>query len=67
MKFLPGMTWANHGRRGWHIDHIIPCAAFDMTDENQAKACWNYKNLRPLWAEDNWAKGDKIIVDPVLA
>lgn len=63
--FLPGMNWNNRGRdRGcWHIDHKIPCASFDMTDPVQAKACWNYKNLQPMWAEDNWRKGDKIVVD----
>lgn len=61
--FLPGMTWQNRGRgRGfWHIDHIVPCASFDMTDPEQAKKCWHYTNLQPLWAEDNWAKSDKII------
>lgn len=65
--FLPGMTWNNRGRdKGcWHIDHRIPCARFDMTDPEQAKACWHYTNLQPMWAEDNWRKGDKIIVDGV--
>lgn len=61
--FLPGMTWDNrgHGKGCWHIDHKIPCASFDMTDDAQAKACWNYTNLQPMWAEDNWEKSDKII------
>ena len=22
-QFKPGMTWTNHTRYGWHIDHII--------------------------------------------
>jgi hypothetical protein len=59
--WLPGMTWENRGRdRGcWHIDHKRPCASFDMTDPTQAKACWHYTNLQPLWAEDNWAKNDR--------
>lgn len=64
--WLSGMSWENrgHGKGKWHIDHRIPCASFDMTDDAQAKACWHYTNLQPMWAEDNWAKGDKIIIDP---
>ena len=31
--FQDGMTWNNYGqgRDKWHIDHIIPCTAFDLT------------------------------------
>lgn len=66
-KFQDGMTWQNHGRwkfgepPKWHIDHVIPCAAFDLTDPEQQKACFHYKNLQPLWARDNLRKGDSII------
>lgn len=60
-KFSDGMTWENYGRRGWHIDHIIPCDAFDLsTVENQRK-CFHYKNLQPLWWYDNCVKSNKII------
>lgn len=61
-KFLPGMTWGNHGKGDdkWHIDHIIPLASFDLTDRVQfLKAC-HYTNLQPLWAIDNMKKGSKI-------
>jgi hypothetical protein len=57
--WLPGMTWENRGRWGWHIDHIKPCSLFDMTDPEQAKACWHYTNLQPLWWRDNLSKGDR--------
>lgn len=50
-KFLEGMTWEN--RKEWHIDHIIPCCAFDLTKEEELKECFHYKNFRPLWAKDN--------------
>lgn len=56
-QFLPGMTWENHGE--WHIDHIKPCASFDLTDPEQQRECFNYKNLQPLWAFDNLSKGDR--------
>lgn len=56
-KFTTGMSWENWGRKGWHIDHIKPLAAFDLTDEAQAKAACHYKNLQPLWWRDNVAKG----------
>lgn len=57
-QFLPGMTWGN--RKEWHIDHIIPVAAFDLTDPEHQSLCFHYTNLRPLWAVDNIRKGDNI-------
>lgn len=55
-QFQEGMTWENHGVHGWHIDHIIPLASA-TTEEELIKLC-HYTNLQPLWAEDNWSKGD---------
>ena len=56
--FTDGMSWANYGRDGWHIDHIKPCAAFDMNKEEEQRACFHYTNMQPLWAEDNLKKSD---------
>jgi len=58
-QFVEGMSWSNYGE--WHIDHIVPCAAFDLTDIEQQKKCFHYTNLQPLWAKDNISKGDKVI------
>ena len=58
--FSEGMSWENMGMYGWHIDHIIPCAAFDLTDIEQQKKCFNYTNLQPLWAKDNLQKSSKL-------
>ena len=56
-QFKDGMTRQNQGE--WHIDHIKPCSLFDLTDPEQQKECFNYKNLQPLWAEENLSKGAK--------
>jgi hypothetical protein len=58
-KFTDGMTWENYGE--WHIDHIKPCASFDLSDPKQQQECFHYTNLQPLWAEDNLKKGDKTL------
>ena len=71
-QFLPGMSWENWGKHTWHIDHIRPCASFDLTDPEQQKQCFHYTNLQPLWASDNlrksdsWDGGDESIVSTVL-
>ena len=56
-KFSPGMTWWNHSPKGWHIDHIIPLSRA-KNYEDIVKLMY-YKNLQPMWAEDNLKKGDK--------
>lgn len=59
-QFSPGMTWENHTSNGWHIDHIIPCRAFDLTKEDEQKKCFHYSNMQPLWAKDNLTKNDSL-------
>lgn len=63
-KFKPGMNWKNHGNgfneiKEWHIDHIKPCASFDLSKPEEQEKCFRYTNLQPLWAEENWKKHDK--------
>jgi len=57
-KFKSGMTWDNHGIKGWHIDHIIPLASAG-NDKEQAKRLCHYTNLQPLWWHENLSKKDK--------
>lgn len=45
-------------RKGiWDLDHIRPCASFDLTISSDRKICFNYKNIRPLWTNLNQQKG----------
>ena len=57
--FLPNMSWDNYGQ--WHVDHIKPCASFDLTLPDEQIRCFHYSNLQPLWAKDNLSKGSKVI------
>jgi len=60
-QFQPGMTRENHGfgEVCWHVDHIKPCASFNLSDPEQQKICFHYTNLQPLWQRDNLSKGAK--------
>jgi hypothetical protein len=58
LNFSDGMSWDNYGE--WHIDHIIPCAAFDLSIPKEQKKCFHYTNLQPLWAYENKSKGAKL-------
>lgn len=40
-----------------HIDEIIPCDAWDLTDPVQYKLCFHYINSQLLWEFDNCSKG----------
>lgn len=60
-QFNEQMNWENQGSY-WHIDHIIPCAAFDLSNEFEINACFNYRNLQPLEAKQNIFKKDKFNV-----
>ena len=57
-QFKPDMTWENHGTL-WEIDHIKPCAAFDLTNKQQQQECFIYTNTQPLYYSDNRIKKDK--------
>ncbi len=60
-QFKGGMSWGNYGKGGWEVDHIKPCASFNLEDPEEQKKCFHYTNLQPLWAEENWSKGASIL------
>ena len=45
------------------LDHIKPVSSFNLNNEDELQECFNYKNLQPLWREDNRRKSNKIIVN----
>jgi hypothetical protein len=55
--FTEGMSWDLLGKR-IEIDHIIPLSSA-KSEEDVYKLC-NYRNLQPMWAEDNRKKSNKI-------
>jgi hypothetical protein len=59
-QFKPHMTWKNHGVI-WEIDHIRPCASFDLTIPSQQQECFHYSNTQPLYYSDNRSKKDKYL------
>ncbi len=55
-QFKAGMTWANYGTV-WEIDHIWPCAFFDLRSPLQQECCFSYLNLQPMLKSANRSKG----------
>lgn len=56
------MSWENYGKKGWHIDHIIPqhYFAYLKRTDKQFKICWSLDNLQPLWEHENCSKNKQI-------
>lgn len=54
-QFELGMSWGNYGTY-WHIDHIVPLVAFDLSDEDGQRKAFHFSNLRPLPAAENRSK-----------
>lgn len=61
-KFKENMSWSNYG--DWEIDHIIPVCSAKTEDE--IIELFHYKNLQPLWRDENRRKYTKIPKSNVL-
>ena len=53
-------TWDNWGS-DFHIDHVYPIAAHDLSKKEKQFKAFNWKNTRPLCKKKNASKSDKII------
>jgi hypothetical protein len=59
-QFRDGMTWENYGPV-WHLDHVRPCAKFNLTDPGQQCICFKWDNIQPLLVKENLQKGDRVV------
>lgn len=59
-QFHPDMNWDNWVGNGWHIDHIRALSWFDLRDLSCVRLACNYRNLRPIWADENIRKGNSL-------
>lgn len=55
-RWAPGMSWQNWSRKGWHLDHIRPLMAFDLTKDEDLRAACHFTNMQPLWFHENLKK-----------
>jgi hypothetical protein len=58
-QFEYWMDWDNQGNYngeyfiGWDVDHIRPISSFDLSDPEEQKIAFSYKNLMPLCSRTN--------------
>jgi hypothetical protein len=62
-RFKPGMAWNNYGKV-WHLDHVRPCASFNLLKLSEQKKCFHYSNLQPLFAQENLSKHSRYLKQP---
>lgn len=60
-QFQPGMTWENHNRFGWHVDHKIPVSMGKSKEE--ILKLNHYSNLQPMWSTENHRKSNKLTTE----
>jgi len=46
--------------KDYHIDHVIPCSAFNFKCSYHQKLCFNWSNLQILTSKENISKHDKV-------
>lgn len=64
-QFEDWMTWENHGL--WELDHVKPCASFNLLLKEEQYTCFNWKNYRPIHKDINNSKNDKIDNELIIA
>lgn len=60
-QFTKDMNWDEFLKGRIHLDHIKPIASFNLSDIEEQKKCFNYKNVQPLWSWQNLRKGSREI------
>src|SRR6266853_4591750 len=54
-QFTKHMNWDSN----IHLDHVQPCASFNLLDPEEQQICFNWRNIQPLFAYANRSKGNK--------
>ena len=58
-SFKSGMKWSNRGTK-WHLDHIVPLTAFDLTKKSECLNAIHYTNFQALEPEVNRKKYNNV-------
>ena len=58
-----GMSWENYGNREgqWSLDHEYPLSLVDLSNPITAAPVVHYTNYKPMWHQDNIAKGNRLV------
>lgn len=59
-QFDDFMNWDNYNTY-WVYDHVIPTSNFNLSNEDEARKCFNWVNVRPISRQINSIKNNKII------
>lgn len=51
----------NYNGREYHIDHIVPCDAFNLNCSYHQRLCFNYQNLQILDSHSNLVKLNRML------
>ena len=62
--FTDGMSWEKYRSGEMQVDHIIPCACFNLKDERNHRACFHYTNTRMLSTHENAARRRNLFLSP---
>ena len=58
-RFTVDMNFKNYGTL-WHMDHVVPCCRFDLTDDDEQRKCFHWTNLKPMNGKANISKNGKM-------
>jgi uncharacterized protein (DUF983 family) len=58
-RFTVDMNFKNYGSL-WHMDHVVPCCRFDLTDDDEQRKCFHWTNLKPMNGKENISKNGKM-------
>lgn len=60
-SFASNESWIKSiGCKRHHLDHIIPCKAFDLENDRHKELCFNYRNFQVISASENASKSDDL-------